>query len=79
MFLYLKRYLAGSVDKATLLAAELSWVEHNMKWLGGGKASYPSEIAMAYLEDVGIIELQLDETLDWSFFEVDGTSSDDDE
>ncbi len=34
---------------------------------------------MAYLEDVGITELQLDEALDWSFFEVDGTSSDDDE
>jgi hypothetical protein len=79
MFLYLKQYLAGSIDKATLLAAELSWVECNKKWLGSDKASCPSKIAMAYLEDVGITELQLDEALDWSFFEVDGTSSDNNE
>jgi hypothetical protein len=78
MFLYLKQYLAGSINKATLLAAESSWVERNNKWLGGDKAFYPSKIAMAYLEDVGITELQLDEVLDWSFFEVDGTSSDND-
>jgi hypothetical protein len=79
MFLYLKRFLAGSIDKATLLAAESFWVERNKKWLGSDKASYPSKIAMAYLEDVGITKSQLDEALDWSFFEVDGTSSDDDE
>ena len=54
-------------------------MERNKKWLSGNKASYPSKIAMAYLEDVGITELQLDEALNWSFFEVDGTSSDDDE
>jgi hypothetical protein len=79
MSLYLKRYLAGSINRATLLAAESSWVEQNKKWLGGDKASYPSKIGMAYLEDVGITESQLDEALDWSFFEVDGTSSDDKE
>ncbi len=79
MFLYLKQYLAGSIDKATLLAVELSWVERNKKWLSSDKASYPSKIAMAYLEDVGITKLQLDEALDWSFFEVDGTSSEEDE
>ncbi len=50
-------------------------VERNKKWLGGDKASYPSKIAMAYLEDVGITYLQLDEALDWSFFKVDGTFS----
>ncbi len=33
---------------------------------------------MAHLEDVGITKLQLDEVLDWSFFE-NGTSSDDNE
>jgi hypothetical protein len=62
MFLYLKGYLAGSINKATLLAAELSWVERNKKWFGGDKAIYPSKIAMAYLEDVGITKLKLDET-----------------
>jgi hypothetical protein len=79
VFLYLKQYLAGSIDKATLLAAELSWVEQNKKWLGSDKASYPSKIAMAYLEDMGITKSQLDEALDWSFLEVDGTTSDDKE
>jgi hypothetical protein len=79
IFLYLKQYLAGSIDKATLLAMESSWVERNKKLLGGDKASYPSKIAMAYLEDMGVTESQLDEALDWSFFKVDGTSSDDDE
>jgi hypothetical protein len=78
MFLYLKQYLAGSFDKATLLAAESSWVERNKKWLGGDKASYSSKISMAYLEDVEITKSQLDEALDWLFFE-NGTSSDDNE
>jgi hypothetical protein len=57
---------------------ESSWVECNKKWLGSDKAFYPSKVAMAHLEDVGITKLQLDEVLDWSFFE-NGTSSDDNE
>ena len=54
---------------STIREAEAQWIERNKKWIGPRQT--PRSVAAVYCMETGLTDEDIDEQLDWEFFEPD--------